>query len=88
MPARVTPLPGLGCRHYRRGRCLIEEHRNPGLAASNRCLVLERLGRAFDDFLLRAENLSLTEGPGGQALGGPAPGHPGQGGGLSGLPPW
>lgn len=61
MPARVNSLPGEGCRHYRRGRCLIEEQRNPGLAAGNRCRILERLGRAFDDFLTRAENLSLSE---------------------------
>ncbi|MGD9609392.1 MAG: hypothetical protein AB7U59_08295 [Desulfovibrionaceae bacterium] len=61
MKAVVTPLPGIGCRHYQGGRCLLEEHRNPGLYVVHRCRVLERLGRAFDDFLLRADNLSLPE---------------------------
>jgi len=61
MPARVTLLPGNGCRHYLSGRCLYEEHLNPGLSQSNRCAVLIRLCRAFDDFLLRAENMRLDE---------------------------
>jgi hypothetical protein len=61
MTALVTPLPGLGCRHYRAGRCLIEEHRNPGLVVAHRCRVLEGLGRAYDDFLLRVDNMSLSE---------------------------
>ena len=67
MPARVTPLPGLGCRHYLAGRCLYEEHLNPGLDQKLRCLVLTRLGRAFDDFLIRAEAMGLTEEQAGRA---------------------
>ncbi|UJX40276.1 hypothetical protein K9F62_16450 [Desulfovibrio sp. JY] len=61
MSAVVTCLPGLGCRHYLLGRCLYEEHVNPGLDQGFRCRVLTRLGRAFDDFLVRAEAMGLTE---------------------------
>ena len=61
MAARISRLPGRACRYYRSGRCLYEEHRNPGLDESYRCAVLLRLGRAFDDFTLRAENLGMTE---------------------------
>lgn len=61
MPAVVTRLSGLGCRHFLAGRCLYEEHRNPGLDQELRCRVLTRLGRAFDDFLIRAEAMGLSE---------------------------
>lgn len=61
MPGVLTRLPGQGCRHFLRGRCLYAEHCNPGLTEANRCRILTRLGRAFDDFLLRADNLSLSE---------------------------
>ncbi len=59
--ARITRLPGRGCRYYLSGRCLYEERRNPGLHEEYLCVVLARLGRAFDDFALRAENLGMTE---------------------------
>ncbi len=61
MTAQIMRLPGVGCRHYLAGRCLYEEHRNPGLEERYRCTVLLRLGRAFDAFALRAENLGMTE---------------------------
>ncbi len=61
MSASMTRLPGEGCRHFLWGRCLYEEHCNPGLSQRTRCAVLTRLVRLFDDFLARAENLSLTE---------------------------
>ena len=61
MTGRVTRLPGEGCPHCRAGRCLYEEHLNPGLCLANRCAVLNRLCRAFDDFVLRADNLGLTD---------------------------
>jgi len=61
MSGTITPLPGTGCRHYRCGHCLMAEHQNPGLAEVHRCRILVRLTRAFDDFLLRADNLSLSE---------------------------
>lgn len=61
MTAIVTALPATGCRYHTLGRCLYEEHINPGLVQAYRCRVLIRLGRAFDDFLQRAENLSLNE---------------------------
>jgi hypothetical protein len=61
MACAVTPLPGSGCRHYQVGRCLYEEHRNPGLCLALRCAVLTRLGRAFDEFLLRADMMGLSE---------------------------
>jgi len=61
MTHTVTSLPGCGCRHYQSGRCLYEEHLNPGLCEKYRCAVLTRLGRVFDEFLLRAENMGLSE---------------------------
>jgi hypothetical protein len=61
MPGTLSRLPGLGCRHFRQGRCLFGEHRNPGLAPAHGCRVITRLGRSFDAFLERADNLSLTE---------------------------
>lgn len=61
MPARLTRLPGEGCPHCLAGRCLYEEHLNPGLREANRCAVLNRLCRAFEDFVLRADNLGLTD---------------------------
>jgi hypothetical protein len=65
--ARLDRLPGTFCRHYLAGRCLYEEHLNPGLHEDYRCAVLLRLGRVFDDFALRAENLGLTEEQAGRA---------------------
>lgn len=61
MSENLFRLPGQGCRHYRRGRCLLAEHRNPGLIPENGCRVIDRLGRSFDAFLERADSLSLTE---------------------------
>ena len=61
MQGKPTRLPGDGCRHFQAGRCLYEEHLNPGLDEALRCIVVRRLGRAFDDFLLRADNMGLGE---------------------------
>lgn len=61
MSGTLSRLPGTGCRHYRLGRCLLAEHQNPGLRDGNACQVLLRLGRSFDAFLVRADNLALTE---------------------------
>lgn len=61
MSARLTRLPGEGCPHCLAGRCLYEEHLNPGLREANRCAVLNRLCRTFDDFVLRADNLGLSD---------------------------
>ena len=61
MVAVVTRLPGLGCRHFLAGRCLYEEHLNPGFAIAFRCSVLVHLERDFDDFLRRAEAMALSE---------------------------
>jgi len=61
MPDNLFRLPGVDCRHFCRGRCLLAEHRNPGLNPENACRVIDRLGRRFDDFLERADNLSLSE---------------------------
>lgn len=61
MSGTVTPMPGAGCRHYRSGHCLYAEHQNPGLDQGLRCRIVVRLSRAFDDFLLRADNLSVSE---------------------------
>ncbi|MHC1789166.1 hypothetical protein [Solidesulfovibrio sp.] len=61
MLKQLSRLPGEGCRHWQGGRCLCEEHRNPGLDQGNVCAVIDRLGRAFDDFALRADNLGLPD---------------------------
>lgn len=61
MQAKPTPLPGDGCRHFQSGRCLYEEHLNPGLMQEHCCAVVRRLEQAFDDFLLRADNMGLDE---------------------------
>lgn len=61
MPARLTRLSGEGCPHCLGGRCLYEEHLNPGLCQDYRCAVVRRLCRAFDDFVLRADNFNLSD---------------------------
>lgn len=54
-------LPGAGCRHYAAGRCLYEEHLNPGYDQDVRCEVLSRLVAAYDDLLRRCEAMRLPE---------------------------
>ena len=61
MTAQVRRLPGQGCPHCRAGRCLYEEHLNPGLHENHRCAVLNRLCQAFDDFALRADVMGLPD---------------------------
>lgn len=61
MSAKLNRLPGEGCPYCLAGRCLYEEHINPGLREANRCAVLARLCRAFDDFVLRADAMDLTD---------------------------
>jgi hypothetical protein len=61
MPARLSRLPGGGCPHCQGGRCLYEEHLNPGYREANRCAILNRLCRAFDDFVLRCDVMGLSE---------------------------
>ncbi len=58
---RVVRLPGVGCRHYDRGRCLYEEALNPGYHRRWRCVVLLRWESAYDDFLERADRFGLSE---------------------------
>ncbi|MEF2231047.1 MAG: hypothetical protein V3571_08975 [Pseudodesulfovibrio sp.] len=57
--ADIVRLPGCGCRHFEGGRCLYEEHLNPGYQAGYRCRVLVRWESAFDSFLARAENFRV-----------------------------
>ncbi len=57
--ATVTPLPGMSCVHYRKGRCLRGENQNPGLHGEWRCLILTELESAYDDFIAQAENFQL-----------------------------
>lgn len=59
--ADVKRLPGQGCRHYAGGRCLYQEHLNPGYSVDFRCRVLLRWEDAFDDFLLRAEAMNVAQ---------------------------
>ncbi|GAB6035981.1 hypothetical protein JCM15519_05400 [Fundidesulfovibrio butyratiphilus] len=61
MSGPVLRLPGVNCRHYAYGRCLYEEHLNPGYDQSVRCEALARLVSAYDDFLRRCEALGLSE---------------------------
>lgn len=58
---QVNRLPGQGCRHHIAGRCLYEEHLNPGYAAEYRCSVLVRWETAFDNFLERAESFNVAQ---------------------------
>ena len=57
--ADIKRLPGNGCRHFERERCLYEEHLNPGYDEGYRCRVLAHWESAYDDFLARAENFRL-----------------------------
>ena len=59
--ADVRKMPGGGCLHYTRGRCLYQEHLNPGYAARWRCRVLLHWEDSFDDFLLRAEAMNVPQ---------------------------
>lgn len=59
--AEVTRLPGQGCRHHTSGRCLYQEHLNPGYSTSSRCRVLLRWEVAFDDFLERTEQFGVSQ---------------------------
>lgn len=59
--ADVTRLPGEGCHHHIFGRCLYQEHLNPGYATDWRCRVLLCWESAFDDFLLRTERFGLSQ---------------------------
>ncbi|MUM78365.1 hypothetical protein GKC30_12040 [Pseudodesulfovibrio sp. F-1] len=59
--ADILSLPGDVCRHHMRGRCLYEEHLNPGYCAAWRCMAIARWESAFDDFLVRAERFDLGQ---------------------------
>lgn len=59
--ADILPMPGALCRHHTLGRCLYEEHLNPGYSLKWRCRVLMRWESAFDDFLVRAELFGVDQ---------------------------
>ena len=59
--AEIKRLPGHGCRHHISGRCLYQEHLNPGYATAWRCRVLLHWEAAFDDFLARAEAFDVAQ---------------------------
>ncbi len=61
MRGMVRMLPGRQCRHYVRGRCFLEEHRNPGLDQAVRCSVFLRLCEAFDAHVQRSDAFGLDE---------------------------
>ncbi len=61
MSGVVRRLPGRSCRHYVRGRCFLEEHRNPGFDRKNRCAVFSELAAAFDEHWRRSEAFGLDE---------------------------
>jgi len=60
--ADILPLPGDVCHHHVRGRCLYEEHLNPGYSSAWRCRAISGWESAFDDFLVRAERFDLSQG--------------------------
>lgn len=62
MTAKVIKLPGAGCRHHTRGRCLYEEHLNPGFHAGYRCLVLDGWETRFEEFVDRVEAFGIGQG--------------------------
>lgn len=57
---RPLRLPGEGCRHWVRGRCLYEEWLNPGLENGYVCTVLRVLEESFDEFIVRGEIMGLS----------------------------
>ena len=61
MTAKVLKFPGAGCRHYLHGRCLYEEHLNPGFRRSYRCGVLEGWEAQFESFVDRAEAFGIGQ---------------------------
>jgi hypothetical protein len=58
---QILRLPATGCGHFIRGRCLYEEHLNPGYQAGYRCAVLEKLQAFYDSFLTQADAFGLEE---------------------------
>ncbi|SOB57766.1 conserved protein of unknown function [Pseudodesulfovibrio profundus] len=59
--AEIEKLPGLGCRHFAAGRCLYQEHLNPGYNQKWRCRVISRWEAAFDSFVERAECFNVSQ---------------------------
>lgn len=59
MSERVARFPGRHCRFFDKGRCLYEEHLNPGYHRRFRCTVLARFEREFDHWLARSDNFQL-----------------------------
>jgi len=59
--ADVIRLPGDGCLHHIRGRCLYQEHLNPGYSTEWQCRVLLHWEDAYDNFLLRADALNVSQ---------------------------
>lgn len=59
--SRLLHLPGRGCRHWSAGRCLYEEHINPGLELEFRCTLLCCYEKRLDDFVQQVERFGLPE---------------------------
>lgn len=58
---RISLFPGQACRHHHRGRCLLEERRNPGWHEGFRCKALREMETAYDHFLEQSERFGLDE---------------------------
>lgn len=58
---KVDRLPGHGCRHHTSGRCLYQEHLNPGYAEGWRCRVLAHWEDEYDEFLVRVDNFGVRQ---------------------------
>ncbi|WP_243364336.1 hypothetical protein [Fundidesulfovibrio terrae] len=59
--SQILRLPATGCRHFIQGRCLYEEHLNPGYHGEYRCRVITKLQELYDSFLNQADAFGLDE---------------------------
>jgi len=59
--SKVVRLPAGACGHFQAGRCLYEEHLNPGYDQRVRCSMMLRLHTLYDSFLDQAEAFGLGE---------------------------
>ena len=60
MAGKISPMPGVNCASFFKGRCLYKERMNPGLHEAWRCRILLQLEEEYDRFLEQAENFSMN----------------------------
>lgn len=59
--SNIDRLPGDGCFHHTAGKCLYEEHLNPGYAEEWRCSVLAHWEDEYDAFLSRVDKFEVSQ---------------------------